>query len=521
MARSGVDRWISSSSGRRVTVLLPLVLVLDLFLVLALGLLPLDSISGLRCDAFLRGGEPKPDLTLAPMIRASSKRLCSDAASGRRNLLLAVGVMVLLFGTGAVLTPADRLERALVRGGEDDDDDDDDRWDTEPSYVPSYSYAQSHADEPAGARPWVRSEEPKELPAGDGPLALTAGGGAEAGETAELTAGDELAEPAAEIEEAVEAPPEVDEAAARKAARAEKARQARARAKAARAPAAAVAKVSKPTRPAAKLVRARPSKAGQPKKAVVSARAGKSTKAVIARSARAERVVETTPEAVVDEEALVAMPGPVPVAEEAARATSTGPRVEEAAPVVAEVPVARRRPGPAAKRVGTRLGTRRPARRGVVPTSAAEATLEHDGVSPEASAPEPGLAREALEPEPGLSVEPLRPEPSLGVAPIELEPAGEPALSDVAPTEAVTLAPPGPGPEGEPPAEGADALPAPVPPGAPRATRAEREARAARAVRPVATTRSRVGRSRPPVVTTPFDVPADEPRDIEDELSEP
>ncbi len=496
MARSGVDRWISSSSGRRVTVLLPLVLVLDLFLVLALGLLPLDSISGLRCDAFLRGGEPKPNLTLAPMIRASSKRLCSDAASGRRNLLLAVGVMVLLFGTGAVLTPADRLERALVRGGEDDDDD---RWDTEPSYVPSYSYAQSHADEPAGARPWVRSEEPK-LPAGEGQLALTAGGGAEAGETAELTAGDELAEPAAEIEEAVEAPPEVDEAAARKAARAEKARQARARAKAARAPAAA--KVSKPTRPAAKVVRARPSKAGQAKKAVVSARAGTSTKAVIARSARAERVVETTPEAVVDEEAPVAMPAPVPVAEEAAPATSTGPRVEEAAPVVAEAPVARRRTaGPAAKRVGTRLGTRRPARRGVVPTSAAASTFEPD-VSPEASAPEPGRL----------------------VAPIEREPTGELALSDEVPTEAVTLAPPGAGPEGEPPAEGAGALPAPVPPPAPRApraTRAEREARAARAVRPVATTRSRVGRSRTPVVTTPFDVPADEPWDIEDEPSAP
>lgn len=453
MARSGVDRWISSSSGRRVTVLLPLVLVLDLFLVLALGLLPLDSISGLRCDALLRGGEPKPDLTLAPMIRASSKRLCSDAASGRRNVLLAVGVMVLLFGAGAVLTPADRLERALVRGGEDDDDDD--RWDTEPSYVPSYSYAQSHADEPAGARPWVRSEETKELSAGDGLLALTAGEGAEAGEAAELTAGDERAEQPDEIDDVVEVPPEVDEAAARKAARAERAREARARAKAPRAPAAAVA--SRPTRPAAKVVRARPAEAGQPKKAVVSARAAKSTKAVVARSAKVEPVVETAPEAV----------------------------AEEAAPVVAEGPVVRKRmAGSATKRVGTRLGTRRPGVRGVVPTSAPASTFDPDGVSSEASATEPSLA----------------------------------------PTEAVTLAPAGAGPEEAPPAGGAEALPAPVPPRAPRApraTRAEREARAARAVRPVATTRSRMGRSRAPVVTTPFAGPGDETSDNEDELSAP
>ena len=114
-----------SSPGRRIGVLLPLVLVVDLLVVLALGALPLDSIAGLRCEAVLRGGGPEAGLRLTSSIDKRKEILCDDAASGRRVTMLVAGVLVLLIGAGAVLAPADRLERALVRRDEEDDAD---RW---------------------------------------------------------------------------------------------------------------------------------------------------------------------------------------------------------------------------------------------------------------------------------------------------------------------------------------------------------------------------------------------------------
>lgn len=121
VAISGPDRWISSSPGRRILVLLPLVLALDFVVVLALGLLPLDSIAGLECKAVLRGGGPKPDQTLTASIAARAELLCTDATSGRRLVMIGVGAFVLVLGAGAVLAPADRLEGALVRRQEDED----------------------------------------------------------------------------------------------------------------------------------------------------------------------------------------------------------------------------------------------------------------------------------------------------------------------------------------------------------------------------------------------------------------
>ncbi len=121
MPLSGPDRWMSSSPGRRVGILLPLVVAVDLIVVLALGLLPLDSIAGLRCDAVLRGGEPKADPSLSPLISIRQGPLCSSAKSGRVLVMLGVGVAILLVGSGAILAPADRLERFLVRRAEDDE----------------------------------------------------------------------------------------------------------------------------------------------------------------------------------------------------------------------------------------------------------------------------------------------------------------------------------------------------------------------------------------------------------------
>jgi len=120
-------------------VLLPLVLVLDLIVVLALGLLPLNSVAGLSCDPLLRGGEARATDRLAAPIRKSADKLCSDAVNGRRGAIIAVGLIVLLFGTGAVFAPADRLERALVRSREEDDDQD---WDSAPGYDPARAQAE-------------------------------------------------------------------------------------------------------------------------------------------------------------------------------------------------------------------------------------------------------------------------------------------------------------------------------------------------------------------------------------------
>jgi len=127
MANSGLERSISSAPGRRIALLLPLVLIIDLLVVVALGLMPLESIGGLRCDAVLEGGGAKPNALLPGMIAASKDRLCSDASSGRTVVMIGVGLLVLLLGTGAVLAPADRLERFLVRRG-DDADDGDGQW---------------------------------------------------------------------------------------------------------------------------------------------------------------------------------------------------------------------------------------------------------------------------------------------------------------------------------------------------------------------------------------------------------
>lgn len=501
MARSGAERWLSTSPGRRIAVLVPLVLILDVLLVIALGLQPLGSISGLRCDALLRGGEPKPDLTLAPMIQASSERLCQDASNGRRNVLLAVGAMVLLFGAGAVLTPADRLERALVPR---DDYDDDDRWEPEPSFVPSYAQPRA-AEAPATPRSWLPAGTANELPVGDAaPLELTEGDGAEAGqgatETEELPAGDAGIEPVVVVDE-------VDEAAARKAARAEKAKAARARAKAAKAPTAAPTKAAKATRPAAKVVRARPSRAGTAGKAVVSARPARPRKVVVARSAPVAETADAAADLdVEDAQVIAAEPGAtgsteaaeatqaVPVLETApprledAPVSTAEPLVTEAAPVVAAAPTARRRAGDrAAKRVGTRLGTRRPPPSLVAPSEGPDAPADPEPIGSEPTEPvvlvEPVdvAVQEVVEPEPEIETEP----------------------------EAGLLAMSGPGPEDEP-SENGGTMPAASPPRAPRSTKAERAARSARAVRPVATTRSRSARTRPSVVTTPFDEAGDD-----------
>ncbi|MEJ7764107.1 MAG: hypothetical protein WKF86_01300 [Acidimicrobiales bacterium] len=126
MAKGKLNRWASSSQARRVILLIPLVLVADLLLVLALGLLPLNSIAGLRCEPLLRGGEPQLDPDLSPRIRVVADKQCADEAAGRRVALVVVGALGLLVGIGAVLAPADRLEGALVQPQEDEEDQKDD-----------------------------------------------------------------------------------------------------------------------------------------------------------------------------------------------------------------------------------------------------------------------------------------------------------------------------------------------------------------------------------------------------------
>jgi len=128
MAISRVGRSFSSSTAVRAVVLLPLVVVVDVLVVVALGLLPLGSIGGLRCDAVLRGGDAKPDRFLAPMIAASRDKLCADASHGRVVVMIFVGLLLLVLGAGAVLAPADRLERFLVRHEQDDAVRDEFRW---------------------------------------------------------------------------------------------------------------------------------------------------------------------------------------------------------------------------------------------------------------------------------------------------------------------------------------------------------------------------------------------------------
>lgn len=118
MASSRFGRWISYSPARRMVLLLPLVFAVVAIVVLSIGLLPVKSIAGLECDAVLKGGEPKEDPAVMAPIRVRAEKLCGDATSGRKLAMFGVGIAVLIVGVGAVLAPADRLERYITNAGE-------------------------------------------------------------------------------------------------------------------------------------------------------------------------------------------------------------------------------------------------------------------------------------------------------------------------------------------------------------------------------------------------------------------
>lgn len=95
-------------------------LAIGVALLVALGyaLLPFTAAGGLRCEAPLRGSDPKPGQETAGYVFGREETSCGRAGNGR---LLAAGVAGMAFlglGVSAVVFPASRIERVLF-GDED------------------------------------------------------------------------------------------------------------------------------------------------------------------------------------------------------------------------------------------------------------------------------------------------------------------------------------------------------------------------------------------------------------------
>lgn len=94
-----------------------LVVVIAVIAVLGFSLLPFKAAGGLRCDAPLRGGEPKERATQGYLV-GREDMACGDKKGSRVAIAGIVGLLYLVVGTAAVVLPESNVER-VVFGGED------------------------------------------------------------------------------------------------------------------------------------------------------------------------------------------------------------------------------------------------------------------------------------------------------------------------------------------------------------------------------------------------------------------
>lgn len=94
-----------------------LVIAITLIGVLGYGLLPFKAAGGLKCEAPLRGGDPKERATQGFLV-GREDAACSSKQGSRLVIAGIVGILYLGIGTAAVVLPPSNFERVIF-GGED------------------------------------------------------------------------------------------------------------------------------------------------------------------------------------------------------------------------------------------------------------------------------------------------------------------------------------------------------------------------------------------------------------------
>lgn len=87
---------------------------------LGFGLLPVRAAGGLKCEAPLKGADPKEKATQGYLVNREEKA-CSDKSGSRFTVIGIVGVLYIAFAVSAVVLPESNIER-IAFGGEDPED---------------------------------------------------------------------------------------------------------------------------------------------------------------------------------------------------------------------------------------------------------------------------------------------------------------------------------------------------------------------------------------------------------------
>lgn len=94
-----------------------LVIAITVIGVLGFVLLPFKAAGGLRCEAPLRGGDPKERATQGYLV-GREEVACANKNGSRLAIAGVMGLVYLVVGTAAVVLPESNIER-VVFGGED------------------------------------------------------------------------------------------------------------------------------------------------------------------------------------------------------------------------------------------------------------------------------------------------------------------------------------------------------------------------------------------------------------------
>lgn len=107
-------------SAKDQSVAVALAVAIGILGMLGFGLLPVRAAGDLRCEAPLRGADPKEKATEGYLVNREDKA-CSDKAGSRLTIIGIVGVLYITFGVSAVVLPESNIER-IAFGGEDPED---------------------------------------------------------------------------------------------------------------------------------------------------------------------------------------------------------------------------------------------------------------------------------------------------------------------------------------------------------------------------------------------------------------
>jgi hypothetical protein len=97
-----------------------LAVVIGLIGMLSFALLPLKAAGDLKCEAPLKGADPKERATEGYLVNREDSA-CSAKSKSRLTIVGIVGVLYIAFGVSAVVLPESNIERVAF-GGEDPED---------------------------------------------------------------------------------------------------------------------------------------------------------------------------------------------------------------------------------------------------------------------------------------------------------------------------------------------------------------------------------------------------------------